>query len=313
MSKRRARREWVQNLARPQVREGLAVRDVATVTGDPGGDVVAAELFIYDYIDSWGGDWGVSASMVLTALAQIPGRALNVRLNSPGGEYFEGVAIANALRSHDGPVNVYIDGMAASAASVIAMAGETVTMGIGSQLMIHDASTITWGNPAEHRRALDMLDQTSDDIAAQYAAKAGGDVKDWRAAMVAETWYTAAQAVAAGLADVVAGAPLAEEGDDESCDCGEDSCDECSGQDESAGERPAPYKAEAGTNDVALAAMFAELRAELIAAVAVSRETPAPTTPDPLPAPADEAPSAALPDAEFTPELIRSAFRKVTT
>jgi ATP-dependent protease ClpP protease subunit len=308
MSKRRARREWVQNLARPQVREGMAVRNA--VTTEASGSA-PAELFIYDYIDSWGGDWGVSASMVLAALAQIPGRALNVRVNSPGGEYFEGVAIANALRSHDAPVNVFIDGMAASAASVIAMAGETVTMGIGSQLMIHDASCFTIGNPAEHRRALDMLEQTSDDIAAQYAAKAGGDVKDWRAAMVAETWYTAAQAVEAGLADVVAGAPPAEESDDEDEESDESS--ESDGDDEGSEKKSAPYKAEAEVPAWATSLLgeIAELRTS-VAAVAVSRETPESTTPDPPAAPAAD-PSAALPDAEFNPELIRSAFRKVTT
>jgi ATP-dependent protease ClpP protease subunit len=294
----------VQNLAKPQIREGLAVRNAVTPP-EAGDSTAAAELFIYDYIDSWGGDWGVSASMVLAALAQVPGRALNVRVNSPGGEYFEGVAIANALRSHDGPVNVFIDGMAASAASVIAMAGETVTMGIGSQLMIHDASCITLGNPAEHRRALDMLEQTSDDIAAQYAAKAGGEVKDWRAAMVAETWYTAAQAVEAGLADAVAGAPPAEEDDDE-----DEESEESTEEGDEDEKKAAPYKAEADVPAWA-SSLLAEI-AELRTAVAVSRETPASTTPDPPAVPAAD-PSAALPDAEFTPELIRSAFRKVTT
>jgi len=116
----------------------------------------------------------------------------------------EGVAIANVLRQHPADVTVWVDGLAASAGSVIAMAGDEIVMGIGAQLMIHDAWGRALGPADEMRQAAAMLDSTSDAIAATYAARAGGTTAEWRAVMVAETWYTAEEAVAAGLADRVA-------------------------------------------------------------------------------------------------------------
>lgn len=181
-------------------RRGWRIENAAAVEGD------VAELYIYDAIDSWGGYWGVSAGDVVEALSGVKASTLNVHLNSPGGDYFEGVAIYNALRSHSATVHVFVDGMAASAASVIAMAGEHIVMGVGAQLMIHEARTIAIGTADEMRAQADLLDKIGDDIAAFYQRKAGGDVATWRAAMKVETWYTADEAVAAGLADEVAGA-----------------------------------------------------------------------------------------------------------
>lgn len=191
------RNRWT-NLARPQVREGIR----AQVGGTSGLD--SAEIWIYDMIDGWGGEWGVSAAEVAQALAGL-GRpsAIDVRLNSPGGDYFEGVNIAHQLARFPAAVTVHVDGLAASAASVIAMGGDRIVMAQGSQMMIHEASSMAWGTAAEMRRTADMLDQTNADIAAMYARRTGGDADTWRAAVAAETWYTAAQAVAAGLADEV--------------------------------------------------------------------------------------------------------------
>lgn len=163
-----------------------------------------AELYIYDYIDSWGGEWGVSASEVVTALASVRAPVLNVHLNSPGGDYFEGVAIRTALQNHSAAVTIHVDGLAASAASVIATAGERCVIATGAQLMIHEARSVAMGTAEDMRASADLLDKVGDDIAGMYAARAGaGDVASWRALMVAETWFTAAEAVAAGLADEV--------------------------------------------------------------------------------------------------------------
>lgn len=167
-----------------------------------------AEVWIYDEI----GYWGISASDFAQQLAALSVTQIDVRLNSPGGEVFDGVAIHNALANHRATVNIYVDGLAASIASVIAMAGDRVVMGAGSQMMIHDGLTICVGNAADMREAASMLDKTSDTIASFYAARAGGSLTEWRDRMRAETWYTGEEAVAAGLADEVAGAPIV--GDD---------------------------------------------------------------------------------------------------
>ncbi len=163
-----------------------------------------AEVWIYDEI----GYWGITASDFAQQIASLSVNTIDVRLNSPGGEVFDGVAIHNALANHPATVNIYVDGLAASIASVIAMAGDRVVMGAGSQMMIHDGLTICVGNAADMREAATMLDKTSDTIATFYAARAGGSLTEWRDRMRAETWYTGDEAVAAGLADEVAGAPV---------------------------------------------------------------------------------------------------------
>ncbi len=174
---------------------------VSNALGTEGG---SAALYIYDVIDSWGGAWGVSSTDVVQALSEVRASRLDVHLNSPGGDYFEAVAIYAALNSHSAAVHVYVDGLAASAASVIAMAGESVTMAQGSQMMIHEPVSYAQGRASELRSVADQLDKVAGDIAGFYAGKAGGDVEPWRAAMTAETWYTADEAVEAGLADQVA-------------------------------------------------------------------------------------------------------------
>lgn len=162
-------------------------------------DEKRATLHIYEAIGGW---WGVDAAQLvreLHALGDLD--AIDVYINSPGGDAFDGVAIYNALRRNKATVNVTVDGLAASAASLIAMAGDTVTMARGSELMIHDASAVAWGNAELMSETAALLDKLSDSYADCYAARAGGTSKAWREVMKAETWYTAAEAVAAGLAD----------------------------------------------------------------------------------------------------------------
>lgn len=153
-------------------------------------------VYIYDEI----GMWGVNAADFMDALRQVSGN-IELHLNSPGGDVFDGIAIFNCLRAHSGRVDVVIDSLAASAASVIAQAGDTVTMMPGSQMMIHDAAGLCMGNAEDMAQMAAMLDQQSDNIAGIYAAAAGGTREEWRERMRAETWYMAEEAVAAGLAD----------------------------------------------------------------------------------------------------------------
>nr|WP_179419657.1 head maturation protease, ClpP-related [Streptomyces sp. TLI_235] len=153
--------------------------------------------------DEIGGYWGISAADFVSELSQVNASAIDVHINSPGGEIFDGIAIANALAQHPATVTSYVDSLAASIASVIALAGDRVVMAPRSQLMIHDGSGYCMGNAADMRGMAELLDRQSDNIASVYAEKAGGDVADWRALMTEETWYTAEEAVAAGLADEV--------------------------------------------------------------------------------------------------------------
>lgn len=156
-----------------------------------------AEVRIYDEI----GWWGTTARSFAQEIAALDVDTIDLYLNSPGGDAWDGIAIYNSLRRHKATVNVTVDALAASAASVIAMAGDTVTMNRGSQLMIHDAWGLVIGNAKELADAASMLDKLSGSLADIYAARAGGSADEWRTAMAAETWYTADEAVDAGLAD----------------------------------------------------------------------------------------------------------------
>ena len=162
-----------------------------------------AELYLYDPIDSYGDYWGVSAKEFAVALALLPEDTTEIRLhiNSPGGEVWDAMAIVNQLRRHPAKVVAVVDGIAASAASVIAATADECVMGVGAQLMIHDAWSIAIGDELDMLNMAARLSKDSNSIAAIYAGKAGGTTEDWRALMRAETWYTAAEAVEAGLAD----------------------------------------------------------------------------------------------------------------
>lgn len=176
-------------------------------------DADSTDIFVYDSIGGW---FGMYADEFVEALGNITTKNINLRVNSPGGSVFEGIAIANAIRTHPANVTVYVDSLAASIASIIALAGNKLVMMPQSQLMIHDASGGCYGNAAEMEYMRNLLDKQSDNIAAAYAARAGGTVEDWRAKMRDETWYTGDEAVAAGLADEVMAMPQkSDDADDE--------------------------------------------------------------------------------------------------
>lgn len=181
-------------------------RPVAAVRNEANGSSAGSSgtIDIFDVIDSFGGWWGVSAAEVDAAMRSLGDvETVYVRLNSPGGEATEGVAIANLLRAHKADVRVTVYGLAASATSIIAIAGDRVSMAPGSLMMIHEASAFAYGDADTVRKAAAMLDTINESLAGLYALKAGGDSAEWRTAMNAVTWYAAADAVKAKLADAV--------------------------------------------------------------------------------------------------------------
>lgn len=157
-----------------------------------------AEVAIYDEI----GAYGISAKGFLSELGALPeGTPVDLRLNSPGGSVFDAVAIHNALKRHEGPVTVWIDGIAASAASYIAMAGDEIVMPENAFLMIHDPAGLVMGTAEDMRAMAEALDKVKGSLVSGYAAKSGRPREDVSALMAAETWFDAADAVAQGFAD----------------------------------------------------------------------------------------------------------------
>lgn len=143
----------------------------------------------------------VGADQFVRDLEQIDADELEVQINSPGGDVWDGVAIFNALRAHPARVTTRVDGMAASIASVVAQAGDHRVMLSGAQMMIHEAWGLAMGPAVELRQFADLLDKQSDVIASIYAERSGGSEATFRRMMADETWMTAAETVAAGLAD----------------------------------------------------------------------------------------------------------------
>lgn len=163
-----------------------------------------AEVMLYDEVGGW---YGSTADDFINDLRGITAPKILLRVNSPGGSVTEGIAIANALRSHPANVTVQVDGIAASIASVIAMAGDQVRMMPNALLMVHEASGLCAGEASDMIKMAEVLDKISDNIAGAYAARAGGTEAEWRQVMKNETWYRGEEAVAAGLADEAVATP----------------------------------------------------------------------------------------------------------
>lgn len=184
-------------------------RDIPGFAFTPRADAgTPATLMIYGLIG--GGGWfseGVSATDVASALKEIGPGPVNVKLNSGGGDVFDGVAIHSLLAAHPGLVTVDVDGLAASAASFVMLAGDHIRGPKNSFVMLHDAMTSPYGNSATLRTAADLLDKVSGSMAEMYADRAGEDAEFWRNAMTVNgedgTWYTGSEAHDAGLYDEV--------------------------------------------------------------------------------------------------------------
>lgn len=160
------------------------------------------EVFLFDEI---GGTFdGTTAKQFAADLKAIGNvETLNIFINSPGGVVFEGVAISSILKRHPANKIVHIDGLAASIASVIAMAGDEIRIALNGMMMIHDPWSIAFGTAEDMRREANALDKVRQTILASYVARASAPEDQLSEWMSAETWFTAAEAVEAGLADTI--------------------------------------------------------------------------------------------------------------
>lgn len=176
--------------------EKWAERPLAAEADEP------ATISIYDLIgeDGWTGE-GVTAKRVAGALRGIGKRPVTVAINSPGGDMFEGVAIYNLLREHPAEVTVKVLGVAASAASIIAMAGDRIEMGLGTFLMIHNSWGVVIGDRNDFRAAAEMFVEFDGAMADIYVARTGQDRTEIAALMDVESWFRPDEAVARGFAD----------------------------------------------------------------------------------------------------------------
>jgi len=170
-----------------------------------------ATISIYDVIgeDWWSGD-GFTAKRASAALRAIGARDVTVNVNSPGGDMFEGIAIYNLLAQHKGKVTVNVMGLAASAASIIAMAGDQINMGTGSFLMVHNAWGVAIGNQFDFAEAADLFAGFDSALVDIYEARTGQKRSDIAALMKAETYLRPAEAMARGFADAEIDAAAAE-------------------------------------------------------------------------------------------------------
>lgn len=164
-----------------------------------------ATVYIYDPIvsDQWEAEYfgGVCPQEMVPLLAGLDVDVIHLRINSPGGDVFAANAICTALKQHKAKVVAHIDGVAASAATAIACACDEVEMADGAMYMIHNAWTIALGDRNDFLEVAAMLEKIDGTLADAYAARTGKKREEMAALMDAETWFTADEAIAAGLAD----------------------------------------------------------------------------------------------------------------
>ena len=158
-----------------------------------------ATCYIYDEI----GGWGITANQFCQDLNTITAKTITLKMNSPGGNVFDGTTIHNALKDHPACVNVQVDGLAASIASVIAMAGDKITMAKNAMMMIHNAWSGIYGNAEEMRKCADVLDKIDGTLGNTYADRTGCGKRAIKAMMNDETWMTADECLKNGFCDCV--------------------------------------------------------------------------------------------------------------
>lgn len=183
----------------PEIRAAVANDDTTISMLDPIG------------FDPWGE--GVTAKRIAGALRAIGGRDVTVYVNSPGGDLFEGIAIYNQLREYRGKVTVKVLGVAASAASFIAMAGDEIQIASSAFFMIHNAHVVVAGNRLDLCDVTNTLETFDAAMADIYAARTGQDVSALRSMMDAETWMAGKEAVARGFADALFDSDVPSEAD----------------------------------------------------------------------------------------------------
>jgi len=161
-----------------------------------------ATIQIFDQIgEDWFGGNGLSGKQFSDVLAEVGNGPLLVEINSPGGNVWDGLSIYNQLRGRKAPVTTRVVGIAASIASIIALAGDKVEMADAALMMIHDPSGMASGTSEDMRKMADALDQHAEVLVGVYAKKTGRSTESIRAAMKAETWFTTAEAIQFGLVD----------------------------------------------------------------------------------------------------------------
>lgn len=193
-ARQKARDAWHErfNNRKPQPRD-TAVNLAIRADGD------STDILLHDEI----GYWGITSKMFAEKLQAVTTPKIVVRVNSPGGDVFDGLAIYEAIRADARQIDVKIEGIAASAASYIAMAGRTVSIAPSAMLMIHNAWGLAIGNKADFRKMADTLEKIDGQIAGIYARKSGKPADEFRTLMDAETWLDAGEAKALNMVDTV--------------------------------------------------------------------------------------------------------------
>ena len=170
----------------------LTTNDAESVTIDLYGDIGK---------DEWSDEESVGAKEFIEAVRGAAGKAIDLHVNSGGGSVFDAFAMMTALAQHDGKVTAHVDGIAASAASFLLAGADEVRMSSSGFIMIHDASTVAWGNSQQIRETAEWLDMIDHQLAGIYAKRGNRTAEEFKAAMDATTWLDANQAVEWGLAD----------------------------------------------------------------------------------------------------------------
>ena len=174
---------------------------------EAGGEPASAELLIFDAIGSWEEIGEISAKAFARDLAKLPSsvKRLDIHINSPGGSVYDAQGIYSRLADHRAEKIVYVDGLAASAASIVAMVGHKIYMRANANMMIHLPSALTVGNEDDHEKSIRALRSITSAMLNSYARKTGLDRGEIRDMLAAETWFTAEEAVEKGFADEVRG------------------------------------------------------------------------------------------------------------
>lgn len=172
-------------------------------------DTSSPSIYIYGSIGGYFSE--VNGKEIQKKLNAIETEEIHVHINSPGGDVFDGIAIHNQLKNHKAKIIVHIDGLAASAASLIAMAGDKVIMPSNTMLMIHRAWTYTAGNAEALRKVADDLDKIDTSVTKSYLSRFVGEQSELEQLLADETFLTADEAVALGLADEIADEIVLEE------------------------------------------------------------------------------------------------------
>jgi len=164
-----------------------------------------AEIVVYSQIGQSWFEEGITANTFHAELKELPEsvKTIDVRINSPGGDVFDGITIYNRLKQHKAKVTVYVDGLAASIASIIAMAGDEIIMSEGSLMMVHKPMTMAYGNSVELEEVIQRLDDVEEQLTNIYKRRTMKDRSEIKKMLAEETWMSADEAVEMGFADRV--------------------------------------------------------------------------------------------------------------